>query len=247
MVKEIVDRVTVTGADDSIHPKKLVEIYEKYRGLVEFGILFSPDCEGIPRFPSAVWLAELTDINKSLPEKLPLSAHLCGNWVKAICEDGNMFFMKHHNILWMFQRFQLNFHGQLHKVHPHQFLAHVANLSRHGRQLIFQMDGVNDKLLRMVKERRPEANVAAIFDRSSGGGILPEEWPRVIKDCYCIYSGGLSPDNLDGQMEKIVKVASPGPIGLDLERNLRSSDDKQFVLGKTYDSLEATKPWVKKN
>jgi len=243
MVKEIADKVTVTGADDSIHPRELVEIFAGYP-YVEFGILMSNNDQGGRRFPSLIWLNELYKINRKLERKLPLSAHLCGSWVGDICLGGDAFFRKHADLVDMFQRVQLNFHGQKQIVHQHQFPANIFRFcSSEKLQFIFQMDGVNDELFNLATKYF-EANVVPLFDLSSGAGILPEKWPKAVGN-YCGYSGGLSPANLPEQMEKIVEAVGEGMIWIDAETLLRSDHDFRFDLDKVRVFLETAKTWVK--
>ncbi len=48
-----IDKVTLTGADDSVRPAELVEISQQYP-LVEWGILFSKSQQGTARFPHSI-------------------------------------------------------------------------------------------------------------------------------------------------------------------------------------------------
>ena len=43
------------GADDTVEPAKLKEISEKHEW-VEWGVLFRPDREGLPRYASRAWV-----------------------------------------------------------------------------------------------------------------------------------------------------------------------------------------------
>lgn len=241
MVKKIIDRVTVTGADDNISPLKMVKVFQEYP-FVEFGILLSKKQAGSLRFPSLTWLHWLHKTNSKLENKLPLSAHLCGAWVRDICVGGNCFFRERANISDMFQRFQLNFHGEKQIVNQHQFSANIARLCRLG-QFILQMDGVNDDLLGLARKYF-RMDVAPLFDLSGGAGVLPKEWPKGLSSSYCGYAGGLAPANLSEQMERIAEVAGAGPIWIDAETLLRSNHDTLFDLDKVRAFLEAAKPWI---
>src|SRR4051812_4292848 len=77
---KLLNKVTVTGADDSTDINKMVEIQEKYP-FVEWGILLSKKYslkDGVGRFPSKAWLNSLI----SYAGKLTLSGHICGDWVE---------------------------------------------------------------------------------------------------------------------------------------------------------------------
>lgn len=51
----MLERVTITGADDSTDISQLVELSQEFP-FVEWGILVSRRSEGGPRFPSREWI-----------------------------------------------------------------------------------------------------------------------------------------------------------------------------------------------
>jgi phosphoribosylanthranilate isomerase len=102
------------------------------------------------------------------------------------------------------------------------------------------MDDVNNDILDVAKEAG--VNAAPLFDLSGGAGVLPENWP--VANGYCGYAGGLSPENVQGQLELIEQVAGDGPIWIDVETHVRSEDDKIFDLDKVRAFIENVLPWV---
>ena len=125
------NRVTVTGADDSVEPEMLGRISKEYP-FVEWGILVSQNTlpKGGPRFPSPEWITRLLAVCD--PGELNLSVHLCGAWVRRVCEarwdwvpspsESPMSIL-----LRAAQRVQLNFHGYKHKVEMPDFgIPHLA-------------------------------------------------------------------------------------------------------------------------
>ena len=236
--RQFVKTVTVTGADDSIAPEDLVGIARDYP-FVEFGILISGAVRDLYRFPSAKWLQQLYHI--SLNEPLALSAHLCGAHVRSLCLGLPNFFEKFGLVQSMFQRFQLNFHAQEHAVDQLKFIELVKEKIS-PRSIIFQVDGVNDKIFSTVTNSN-NLNFSPLFDLSGGAGILPELWPEQLPGVYCGYAGGLSSENLTEQMQKISQVAT-GNIWIDAETFLRSNSDRLFDLAKVRNFLEQAKPWV---
>ena len=238
-IKTKVKTVTVTGADNSIRPEALIPIAKKYP-FVEFGILLSKQQQGGKRFPSRDWLEELYILWRQ--EKFALSGHLCGAWVRNLCLGMPNFFDEFGYIWEMFGRFQLNFHAENHVVNNDKFCELIRE--RIGQKpLIFQMDGVNEKIFGSL-DGRWGISTFPLFDKSGGIGVLPDEWPEQLPNQYCGYAGGLSPDNLPHEMERISKVA-PGPIWIDLETLVRSNHDTLFDLEKVCCTLETSKPWVK--
>jgi hypothetical protein len=237
--KRIATIVTVTGADDSIDPRDLVPLAVEFP-FAEFGILLSKKQQGTKRFPSKDWLEELYLL--WYDGKLPLSGHMCGEWVRDLCV-GKPTFFKEFGYTWpMFKRIQLNFHAEHHPF-DYRMLAGLIRRSFGNIPVIFQMDGVNEKVFSAMCDGSSGITAQPLFDSSGGAGLLPNKWPKQLVNRFCGYAGGLSPDNLAEEMEKISSVA-PGPIWIDAETLLRSENDMVFDLEKVCRFLEAAKPWV---
>lgn len=229
----LINRVTVTGADDSVRVEDLVKIQEEYP-FVEWGILLSKSSEGGYRFPSLEWINVLNAVAK----KLTLSGHLCGKWVRDICGGKETLFEERPQFKGLFDRYQLNFHAYAHKIKStHSFILALKSLKA---KIILQFDNVNNDLLNDL--RLCEVDASPLFDTSGGAGVLPNHWPNAIG--YCGYAGGLSPGNLHEQMLLISRVCEDGPIWIDAETKLRSDDDSQFDLDKVCQFLEEAKPWM---
>ncbi len=230
------DRVTITGADDSISPASLIQITKKYP-FVEWAILFSARRQGTPRYPSTPWISELLTLVPYPNSRL--SAHLCGRWVRDLVLCGKPTFWEQYAGVQLFQRVQLNFHGQYHKADRDKFLHALRN---HDHEYIFQHDGVNDALIEEFAQD-PVARIHPLFDRSGGAGILPGSWPRPIGK-YCGYAGGLGPDNLADELRRISDVTHGQRIWIDMETKVRSEADTLFDLAKVERCLELAKPFV---
>ena len=230
--------VTVTGADDSIRPEELVPIAKEYP-YVEFGILLSKKQQGKKRYPSRDWWEELYILWRN--EKIVLSGHLCGEWVRKLCLGVPSFFEEFGYTWKMFSRFQVNFHAEPHAVDSQKFSDLIRRYLR-DKPIIFQMDGVNDAIFYALCARWGIA-AFSLFDQSGGTGLRPGEWPKQPPNQYCGYAGGLSPENLHQEIEEISRVA-PGLIWIDAETLLRSENDTIFDLEKVRRFLEAAKPWI---
>jgi phosphoribosylanthranilate isomerase len=237
-MRQFVDRVTITGADDSVDVNELVALSKRFP-FVEWGILLSKSAEGSKRFPSRKWMQRLHDVVQN--EQLLLSGHICGRWVREICNGTWTILYDCKEIEDMFARFQLNFHAEVHKLNQKDFIAGFDDQRLYFRQFIFQLDDVNNDILDVAKEA--EIDAVPLFDTSGGIGQLPEEWPQA-RQGYCGYAGGLSPDNLTIQMEAIEKVAGEGPIWIDVETRVRSDDDQILDLDKVTKFLETAEPWI---
>ena len=256
----MIDRVTITGADDSVRPEDLIELTREFP-FVEWGILASASSTGrAARYPSWEWMIKLQAITTT---KCPmqLSLHLCGRWVRNLIQgyrdqqltDATFF---------QFQRVQLNFHAERTKCVPSAFAKCLRSI--HGKDFIFQLDGENgNKHLDSANEYEVP-RCFGLFDVSGGAGILPAEWPTPIyldvhpgehgmgeeQWAYHGYAGGLGPENLEAEIPRILKAAAgnectaEGRIWIDMETRVRSEDDRQFDLAKVRRCLEIASRFV---
>ena len=234
----IIDRVTITGADDSTDVERLVELAEEFP-FVEWGILFSSARSGAPRFPRPRWILRLLAADGL--DQRQLSAHLCGRYVRDICERAtNSWAAEYGAAAARFARAQLNFHGE-----PHAFTVAAEPLLVNARQqFIVQFDGTNDAALAPLVRSR---FCVPLFDRSGGAGVTPDRWPEPFQGfTYCGYAGGLGPDNVVDEAVKIAALAPDDRIAwIDMERNVRTTDDRALDLGKVQDVLERMRPIVR--
>jgi hypothetical protein len=232
-----IERVTITGADDGVDPASMLAISKKYPFTVEWGILLSASHEGGPRFPSYDWTRGL----KLMPE-LHLSGHLCGEWVRALCRGDNMFATERPDIADLFQRVQLNFHGEEHYFN--KFLM-TNCLQAWGRdEYIFQADGVNESIHTIMYEMKDaDVPVAPLYDTSGGEGREPDDWPPAYGSPVG-YAGGLHPERILTQLDKIEQAARDATIWIDVETHVRTDD--KLDLDKVRQFLDRVKGsgWV---
>jgi len=227
--------VTITGADDSVDQSKLFELAELFP-FVEFAILIRKDSNTL-RYPSFSWIKKLSEMYES--NKINLSVHLCGSWVRDICKGNwsileNKEFME---IFQIFQRIQLNFSPYVRNIDRDVFIDSIISKKElENKQIIFQLKNINDELF--VKAKENNLNVVPLFDISGGNGLLPESWP--FSDEFCGYAGGLNPDNVENQINEIMKVSSD--IWIDVESGIRT--DNIFDLEKVKMFLQRSSPYV---
>jgi len=249
-------RMTLTGADDSVTPEAACLLLKDYP-FAELGILASASCfpVGRPRFPSEKWARELVQIaiwtgNKSL------SAHLCGRWVRGLLE-GTVPDCAPFNYP-QFQRIQLNFHKENPPYDADFWEALNALQGKTPRQFIFQTSGIGLYLSTVLAYK--EMNAVPLFDASGGAGILPIVWPKpfvLSQEQNTIafgtpnyvphgYAGGLSPDNLAGQLPRILDAAGDCRIWIDAETHLRSDGGLKFDLDKCRRFLDIAAGFIEK-
>ncbi len=242
------EKVTITGADDSVKPEELIKLSQEFP-FVEWGILLSEKREGSKRFPSRNWkqaLAEIVD-DHGLDDPVQLSGHLCGQYVRSLAVGVNGFSFD--PILGWAKRLQLNFHAEPLVVDTLPFvcmLSAICEDNGHGmsREIIFQIDGLNDRQYHVARSHGIPA--VPLFDLSHGGGIIPATWPAPLDDRLPGYSGGLGPENLADQILNIRDAAGDRPIWIDMETKVRSDNDRQFDIGKVRACLEIASHWMVK-
>jgi hypothetical protein len=263
-----IDRVTITGADNSIDPHDLHDLTKEFP-FVEWGILVSKMAEGSNRFPDKDWLYDFslfkTDYEKKIGLILKASCHVCGQWVRDLLVGGEQFIQDRGGWLDRFQRMQINTHAEKHEIDKDAFTSTLITIfglnSHYTKQFIIQYDGVNEDLLGCCIEAGLDA--VPLFDKSHGTGESPRTWPTIryfgpnfgppSKNVmmYCGYAGGLGPDNLEKELKRIAKGVDASctdknfsPIWIDMETKVRSNEDKQFDLDKVRACLEIAKPYT---
>lgn len=240
------DRVTITGADESIISLHgLAELNEEFP-FVEWGILTSDSRMGSPRYPSRRWIDGLREM---LLDDAALSLHVCGKWAREILEGNNLL---PPGIADGFQRIQLNVREDS-PCNPPVFYRAVYAMGE--KQFIFQTRGRGNTLIGHLYDQADladsQVDAVSLFDTSGGKGIAPSEWPEpfYMEDdetyCYHGYAGGLGPHNLEQQLPLIEKASAQTRIWVDMETHVRSENDSVFDLDKVRHCLEVCAPFVK--
>jgi hypothetical protein len=234
--------VTMTGADDMTSPDRLVEIWEVYP-FVEWGILVGSSSG--PRFPSVEWIKRLVEARERTGNLMRLSLHVCGRFLREIASGKSSLDEFLGPQMAAFQRVQLNWHGERQASQVGEnILGAFCRLDGFGwdPQLIFQFDGVNDRLYEAAGRRFA---VAGLFDRSHGAGVLPGEWPQASTEIPCGWAGGLGPDNLAEEIPRISdKSFAAMQFWIDMETKVRTDDDTEFDLARVSTCLEIAEPFT---
>lgn len=253
------DAVGFCGVDDSVHPNQVV-LYATSYPLVEFGVLFRPDKEGQPRYPSKKWVELLSkavaasnSFNVGFAPPLKLAAHLCERRVDEVLRGDDSFVKKLYK--WGFKRVQINataVNGVDTSVfEPNPFVA-VRNLlsiaNRHPElEFILQKNEETMPLwngvleIVIISNKEFPSNVSFLLDESKGTGVLPEEWaPMPLDMGYKVgYAGGIGPSNLSDVLSKIEEANTESggrSFWIDMESSLRSQKNGKdvFDLDKCY-------------
>ena len=228
----MIERVTFTGADNSVHPVELAQISEAYPW-VEWGILFPSGTQGYGRFPNFNWVSELEKIKKTLPT-MNLSMHLCEPMVYQLVTEGLPLekIMKEHSIPNIFSRAQINTHGMTYRIND----AFIEEMGRHPEiEFILQVDEGNHFMYDLELE-----NVAVFQDFSSGAGIFENSWLDFGDRKYG-YSGGLNINTLPLAIE-VWDKRDKTINWIDMETGIRTKG--KFDLAKVREVIEYIEPYI---
>lgn len=213
--------VTITGADDAVDVADLVSLSRDFP-FVEWGVLFSVNRMGTPRYPSRPW------INRVAKAGLRLSAHLCGSWARDVARGHLLAPFSTAD----FGRVQINGYGT-------EFLPGLATLAGDMKrpEWILQARSV-ETLQQTVTEAAALPASSVLFDPSGGRGVEPFAWPRAPLGVRVGYAGGISPENVEAVVGEIL-LTNGGRWGtwIDMESGVRTSDDA-FSIPRAREVLE---------
>jgi len=227
-VNAMINRITITGADDKVNPEDLAYLSAHFP-FVEWGILSYPKKIGKPRFPTSNWIQKLTDKAESQP--MNLSLHLCGDHCETIGKGKNVVGYLGFST-GPFDRIQLNgIHYYIKNKHD---LSNLLLWFGEKREIIFQSPAI----LLAAHAASLGLNVSVLFDESGGKGKVPDKWPDQLALTKCGYAGGLSPDNIEEEIGRIV-AGRNGRFDswLDMESGVRTNNE--FDLDKVTKVLES--------
>ena len=196
--------ITFTGADQFSDIMGMRELSEQYP--IEWGLLFSPDRQGIKgqnRYAPLSFFRDLVSVEMSF------AAHLCGGDAKSVMQHGNS---KHDEFLAAnFERAQIN-------------TVKVVDLD------VIALWARNTEISAIVQSRDSETfptdnRVQWLYDASGGRGLLPKSWPAAhsAKPRFG-YAGGLNPKNVAAVVAAIGRRA--GGYYLDMETGVRDANDR---------------------
>lgn len=231
--------VTLTGADDSVSPVKLVTLSKKYP-FVEWGILFSTSRIGTSRYPSLEWIDELVSFAKA--NSMNLSAHFCGAFVRQAL-NGHISFLEGDRFS-KFQRVQFNLgsKGLSEALSNETFINAQKSIDK---TVIL---GGNYEDAKIDTNFLLSNLICPLFDASGGNGLESKEFPEPFK-CrkgFSVtqgYAGGIGPENIISKAFEIKKVIETNaPIWIDMESKIRADD--KFDLDKCEDVLSQISYWV---
>mmetsp|Transcript_22021 Transcript_22021/g.53301 ORF Transcript_22021/g.53301 Transcript_22021/m.53301 type:complete len:290 (-) Transcript_22021:394-1263(-) len=235
------------GADDSVNPRLLALIGQNYP-LVEWGILFRPDKEGLPRYASKEWVNRLSQILNKDPAyrgKVRLAAHLCGSHVNNLLSSStdsssetaiDEFLVQLYQ--WGFRRVQVNatavngvYTEQLGEGTTMQSFLRTTGAHPKLEFIVQKNDETEPLWSALLRNEELPANAVFLHDESKGTGKeVTGGWPTnpqfVATSRKAVgYAGGIKPANVRSVAESVSQAcaASGGnKYWIDMESGIRT-------------------------
>lgn len=224
--------ITCSGVNEHISDVgKLFALAQKYPQ-IEFGIQVSGRKCGFSseRFQ---WIKEIR--RYSLVNRLPINMalHINQEWVEELCQGRivaeliELLNMRTFNMQLLFKRVQLNFRIGREKMPNFDELYQIlSSYSVYGRRFILSYNYFNAQIIHELYAEGLRFD--CLYDASFGEGIIPSsrEAPAFADfDILQGYAGGISPDNVKGELTKIAKVMpTDREFFIDAEGKLKNSD-----------------------
>ena len=237
--------ITITGADDEVHPN-LLKIRSDEYNFLEWGILISRK-HGKPRqglrYPSVAWLEELGKIGKKAAGHFKYSIHICGEYSYDMIlrgEESAFFSEIPRPFIENASRCQLNIN--IKRLREGYQGALIVPSILYDRNTILQANDNNAELIGQVAP----SGFDILYDASGGRGTEIKTLEPPFPGIFTGYSGGLGPDNIREVLSQIEVM--PDVIGypygcwVDMETKVRSAD--RIDLKKVLEVLEISKEFI---
>lgn len=206
---------TFTGVDEETSLSDIISLSNSYP-IIEWGFLFSPKQQGQPgRYLSTKNLLKIFEI---LPVEVKVALHFCGSGTYNLLNENLEELDLLKAITKRNGRIQLNFNQTKKPINIENLKKLI--LSEPKTTFITQHNQSNNLLWNNFIDL---PNYAILFDSSGGNGISCNEWPKPLP-VSCGYAGGLGPNNIKEELQKISSVVAKTTIWIDMENKLRNLD-----------------------
>lgn len=227
----------------------IIDLGKKYP-MAEFAIQAHPS-KFSAHMPRYVWFDTL--MHASCVNDVNLAMHVNAEWRTEICrgnipyEIKQMWDLKRDNGKPVIGRVQVNINGG---TTPYRFYAKkVADIIRAYPDIEFIFQYTPKQRDRIWALNATGAKFSLLFDASGGRGISPDTWNSPVYPNHKMgYSGGLSPENIADNLDKINMVL---PVGyntwIDAEGKLKDPDTEQFDTARAEQYIQNAIKWLVKN
>jgi hypothetical protein len=229
----IINRLTITGADDMVNRDDLLAL-EKEFPFIEWGILFSKDREGTPRYPS--------DLKRRLFGKLTLAAHFNGWYSRQVMEENNFKLIS--SLPDYYQRVQINYDfSKNDKWNLHALEAFMSNYKE--KAVILQYNERNARAIDAAIDNTWTGRIHFLHDNSGGRGKEIEFIADPVgqhSPHYTGYAGGINEINIGRICQWIKAHLSTGDTWIDIESGARTQN--KFDVQKVRWICEIAKKYI---
>ena len=201
--------------------------------------------------PRYVWFETL--MHASRVNNINLAMHVNAEWRTEICrgnipyEIKRMWDMRRDNGKPVIGRVQVNINGG--KDSFRFYADKVADIIRAYPNIEFIFQYTPRQNARLKKLDTTGVPFSMLFDASGGCGISPKAWRAPVMENHKMgYSGGLSPENVSGNLGKINLVLPAGyNTWIDAEGKLKDPDTKQFDTARAELYIQNALRWMARN
>jgi hypothetical protein len=224
-----IERVSLTGADDSVELSRLIDLTARYPH-AEWALLYVPHNEGAPRNPQRAWreafFSRLADYS---------AVHLCGALAFEQLLQGAL----PADILEA-PRMQLNINARKADFSDAQVLEVFSHALTLGPDIILQYHPQSAAVIERFAQATPAKDldrVHILMDASRGTGLAPQRWtqPEGLDEFFVGYAGGIGPMNIQSVLQEVTRLGRP--CWVDMESGVRSGNE--FDLDKAEAVLRA--------
>jgi len=237
--------ITCSGANEHTEISALISMIQQFRK-AELGIQVS-NLKGAYGTARYWWFRALHLYLIQNRISIPIALHINSSWVEDFCQG--MVAPELDNFLFLFgadkqpfvKRVQLNFKIGREKTPDLKVLYKTIARFPYQRFILSYNESNADFIQELYQTG---LNFDLLYDNSFGEGILPNTYPAPrFDDVLQGYAGGLSPDNITMELNKISKVVPCGcDFFIDAEGKLKG-EDRHFSLKRCCRFLELASKW----
>lgn len=244
-----VKTITCSGANENTSVGGLLDLLSEFP-MAEAGIQISADkCRnGMPRYH---WIKQVAAEARKLAKPVQLALHINKDWVEDFCngavapELSEFMALAYADGSRIFRRLQLNFKiGREREPDIDTVAAMVAAYPAH--RFVFSYNPNNAVIIRELYRRGVMFD--NLFDSSFGEGVMPICREGIVfEDRLQGYAGGLGPENIKNELDKINDVNLLSAIVyVDAEGHLKG-EDGSMSLDKARDFICKILQWEDAN
>lgn len=243
--------ITCSDIREDIPVNKAIDLL-RISSKAELGIQahFPSMCAGMPR---RIWLEELLKTSDMAFTPLNIALHVNYDWCSDFCSGNiptelkSLLDRKHKNTgKPIIKRWQLNL-GDGTIIPDAKYISDIIKYYPY-QEFIFPYNN-NYKLQNFIEElNKTGVKFSLLFDASYGAGISPSSWNKPVYQQHPQgYAGGLSPENVVQNLDKIAKVAgNRTDVWIDAEGKLMKPGTRIFDLNRANRYINAAICWQQK-